>query len=401
MRKSKIIIILGLISIFSVTSTYYLVKPVNADTKNGQPVYRLYNKNNKEHLYSTDLNEAVHLPELAHDWQYESQAWDSPDSGDTVYRVYNPQSGEHLNTKDANEVKVLTTKYKWKNEGRNFYSGNASTGKPVYRLFNPAAGVGAHFVTMDAHEKSVLVTRGWKYEGISFYELPRIDNSPSGTLPLLGFKTVSISGNIDLTGSGTGYQAKFTVNGTGEHAVSFGIQVDTASSFYGGVARGKAVYMSENINNASHVYTAYGYASTGIYQHIEIAYYAQSDTIGFYVNNKLVGTAVSPNFRGSYINTSWGKFLIANVGGSARVRGDKVNAQFQNVETTLKGMTAWNDTSNDWAGLNATWTNRNLDLSDFTVIGTSTLPLNLNWDTYGKAGLPTADGVAQISLWIN
>ncbi|MCL2681135.1 MAG: N-acetylmuramoyl-L-alanine amidase, partial [Streptococcaceae bacterium] len=121
--------------------------------------------------YTTNKVESDNLTSLPHtDWRYEGIAWQAPVSSSTpVYRVYNPKSGEHLNTKDSNEVKVLTSKYGWRNEGTSFFSDTASGARTAYRLFNPAAGVGAHFVTMDAHEKSVLMTKGWKYEGVAWY----------------------------------------------------------------------------------------------------------------------------------------------------------------------------------------------------------------------------------------
>ncbi|MBD5854201.1 GH25 family lysozyme [Lactococcus lactis] len=130
-------------------------------------VYRLYNSNNKEHLYTSDANEKNQLPKLSKDWKYEGIAWYAPTSSTTaVYRVYNSKSGEHLYTKDANEIKVLSSKYGWKKEGTAFYSGGST---PVYRLFNAAAGVGSHFVTNSLTEKNSLVSRGWKYEGVAWY----------------------------------------------------------------------------------------------------------------------------------------------------------------------------------------------------------------------------------------
>ncbi|WP_238582731.1 hypothetical protein [Lactococcus garvieae] len=368
-----------------------------ADLPQSEKTYRLYNKVNMEHLYTSSKHEYDILPQKSKDWIREGQSWASPVQGDTVYRVYNPKSGEHLNTKDSWEVKVLTGKG-WKAEGTAFRSGTTKD-KPVYRLFNPAAGIGAHFVTMDSYEKDSLVKRGWKYEGIAWYALPKDGFRPSLNLPLIGSKTATVSGNVNLQGTGTGYQAKFTINGAGEHAISFGVQVDSGSSFGAGAAANKPIFMSENINGSSHVYTSYGPpASIGQWAKIELAYYEASNAVGFYVNDQLVGTAPAPDFKNNYVITKDGKYLIANVGGSARIRGDSVNAQFTGVQTTEKGMTAWNDFDNDWVGLDATWTNGNLDLSDFTVIGISTLPAGLNWDTYGQAGFPTADGVAQVSM---
>ena len=131
-------------------------------------VYRLYNKRNMEHLYTTDKNEMTTLLKIMNsDWKYEGGAWMSPKTaGASVYRVYNPKSGEHLYTKDGYEAKVLSSKHGWKNEGRKFFSDNS--GISVYRLFNAQAGIGAHFVTRDAYEKKVLTSKGWKYEGIAW-----------------------------------------------------------------------------------------------------------------------------------------------------------------------------------------------------------------------------------------
>lgn len=135
-------------------------------------VYRLYNKKSMEHLYTADAYEYKHLPELSSDWVREGVNFKEYKKSDSttvnVYRVYNPKSGEHLNTTDSNEVKVLTSKG-WQSEGVAFYAPKAD-GKPVYRLFNPKAGIGAHFMTADSYEKSVLTKapKEWKYEGVAW-----------------------------------------------------------------------------------------------------------------------------------------------------------------------------------------------------------------------------------------
>ncbi|MGY3723751.1 MucBP domain-containing protein [Lactococcus garvieae] len=135
-------------------------------------VYRLYNKKSMEHLYTADAYEYKHLPELSSDWVREGINFKEYKKSDsttvTVHRLYNPKSGEHLNTKDSYEVKVLTSKG-WKSEGVAFYAPKAG-GKPVYRLFNPKAGIGAHLMTADSYEKSVLTKapKEWKYEGVAW-----------------------------------------------------------------------------------------------------------------------------------------------------------------------------------------------------------------------------------------
>ncbi|MFK4935467.1 MucBP domain-containing protein [Lactococcus garvieae] len=135
-------------------------------------VYRLYNKKSMEHLYTKDAHEYNNLPKKSSDWVREGANFKAYAKADVttqaVYRVYNPKSGEHLFTTDSNEVKVLTTQCGWKNEGVAWHSPKA--GKEVYRLFNPKAGLGGHFVTADANERKVLTTKPneWKYEGIAW-----------------------------------------------------------------------------------------------------------------------------------------------------------------------------------------------------------------------------------------
>ncbi|EKF51501.1 CHAP domain-containing protein [Lactococcus garvieae] len=146
-------------------------------------VYRLYNKVSKEHLYTASKYEYNTLPTLSSDWVREGinfKEYDTPVSRSiAVNRVYNPRSGEHIYTKDSYEVKVLTSQKGWRSEGVAFYAPRTST-KPVYRLFNAAAGLGAHFVTADNYEKNSLVARNWKYEGVAWYQAVNTGGSGGG-----------------------------------------------------------------------------------------------------------------------------------------------------------------------------------------------------------------------------
>lgn len=158
----------------SVTYIYTADSSVPSD-QGTVPIYRLYNKKSKEHLYTADSYEYKHLPELSKDWIREGvnfKEYKKPVSkSQAVYRVYNPKSGEHLLTKDSYEVKVLKSKG-WRSEGISFYAPQTG-GKAVYRLFNPKAGLGAHHMTADAYEKSVLTKapKEWKYEGVAWYSV--------------------------------------------------------------------------------------------------------------------------------------------------------------------------------------------------------------------------------------
>ncbi|GBG96781.1 acid shock protein [Lactococcus termiticola] len=140
-------------------------------TNSSIPVYRLYNSRNQEHLYTTSTDEVSSLLSIyMSDWKYEGASWMAPKSSATaVFRVYNPKSGEHLYTKDAHEVSVLTSQYHWSSEGTAYYSESATAGRSNFRLYNPKAGIGAHFTTSSSYERDQLMKTGWKYEGIAWY----------------------------------------------------------------------------------------------------------------------------------------------------------------------------------------------------------------------------------------
>ncbi|WP_374285065.1 MucBP domain-containing protein [Lactococcus sp.] len=156
------------------SKTIVLVYTKNSAKQEISNVYRLYNTVSKEHLYTTDSNEYRKLPLISKDWKQEGinfKAYKfSNNNTVNIYRVYNPKSGEHLFTDDFNEVKVLTSKYGWKNENIAFFTPK-SEGKAVYRLFNSKAGVGSHLFTADFYERMILTThpKEWKYEGIAWY----------------------------------------------------------------------------------------------------------------------------------------------------------------------------------------------------------------------------------------
>ena len=87
-----------------------------------------------------------------------------------VYRLYNPNTGEHLFTRDANEMTTLT-RQGWKREAAGDYrTANARLNStiPMYRLYNPL-NPETHFYTTDVREAIALKKIGWKYEGIAYY----------------------------------------------------------------------------------------------------------------------------------------------------------------------------------------------------------------------------------------
>lgn len=129
-------------------------------------IYRLYNPNSGEHLYTPLASERDALTKLG--WKYEKVAWTAPKTSKTpVYRLYNPYSGDHHYTTDAAEATALS-KLGWNNEKICWYSDDNKS-VPVYRLFNPNVTIGTHHYTTDKNEYETLGRMGWKKENIGWY----------------------------------------------------------------------------------------------------------------------------------------------------------------------------------------------------------------------------------------
>lgn len=121
-------------------------------------VYRLYNPNTGEHLFTPTHAEAAHLTGIG--WTYEGVGWLYGDEGPKVMRLYNP-NGEHLLTTSHEEHDKLL-KAGWLCEGESFGQGD---GAPVYRLYSPG---GVHMYTVSENERDTLVKAGWADEGAVF-----------------------------------------------------------------------------------------------------------------------------------------------------------------------------------------------------------------------------------------
>lgn len=138
-----------------------------AETTDNTPIYRLYNPDNGEHLYTTDANERDTLY-ATYGWGYEGVAWYSANEGTPVYRLYNNVLCNHLYTTDLNEIRVLTSmdNTAWTVDNNNeplFYSaGDVS----IYRVYNEGLN-GMHHLTTDRNEYDTLPTYGWTQEGVS------------------------------------------------------------------------------------------------------------------------------------------------------------------------------------------------------------------------------------------
>jgi hypothetical protein len=80
-----------------------------------------------------------------------------------MYRLYNPNSGEHFYTSNVVEKNVLVT-VGWKYEGV-AWTAPSKSATPVYRLYS---GTDHHYTT-SVVERDYLVSVGWTDEGIGWY----------------------------------------------------------------------------------------------------------------------------------------------------------------------------------------------------------------------------------------
>lgn len=157
------------LTIIMVASALVPSSVAKAEVVGSVPIYRLYNPDNGEHLYTTDANERDVLFN-SYGWGYEGVAWYSATSGTPVYRLYNNVLCNHLYTTDLNEITVLTsmenTAWTIDNNAQPLFYSNGVC--PIYRVYN-AELKGMHHLTTDKNEYDVLPTFGWAQEGISLY----------------------------------------------------------------------------------------------------------------------------------------------------------------------------------------------------------------------------------------
>lgn len=131
-------------------------------------VYRLYNTETADHVWTTSLTEYETVAGQG-SWVGEGLKWIAPtQSSRPVYRLYNTSNGLHHFTADSNERSVLLNSPEWVEETSGIYSAEADGGKPLYRLYHPESG--SHLLTTEENEKNELSTNfGWTVETVSVY----------------------------------------------------------------------------------------------------------------------------------------------------------------------------------------------------------------------------------------
>lgn len=139
--------------------------PVKAEEDRTTAVYRLYNSNTGEHLFTTSSSERENL--ICGGWSDEGIGFYVPAEGDDVFRLYNPGTGEHHYTLDSNEKETLQSRG-WRFEGTAFHSDRQKR-LAVYRACNLHAVANNHNYTVSSAEQNQLVSIGWRDEGTSWY----------------------------------------------------------------------------------------------------------------------------------------------------------------------------------------------------------------------------------------
>lgn len=129
------------------------------------PVYRLYNRNNGLHHYTTDKAESDRLVALG--WKYEDVSFTASSKGYPVYRLYNGNDGTHHYTLSEQEAASLE-RAGWDNEGIAWHIPDNGT-VPVYRLYNPNSG--EHLFTTSFSEYASVGNSGWVQESVAWIAL--------------------------------------------------------------------------------------------------------------------------------------------------------------------------------------------------------------------------------------
>ena len=140
-----------------------------ADKVESCVIYRVYNRNTGEHLFTANYKEAEKLTQKS--WVYEGGAFcgfkQEVKGSYPVYRVYNPNAkgGDHHYTKSIGEVNKLV-KLGWKkdNKGKPLFYTKGDV--KVYKLYNKKTG--RHHYTKNSGEYKKLCKNSWIGEGTAW-----------------------------------------------------------------------------------------------------------------------------------------------------------------------------------------------------------------------------------------
>jgi hypothetical protein len=367
---------------------FLIARPQEVKAYGYQPVYRLYNAGNGEHLYTADTNEVKTLSGLG--WSNEGICWYGADGGNAIYRFYLRAGDSHLYTNDPVEIANIK-QYGWVQDG--VVNGNATPifySLPddvansgiktinIYRLVNNVNGL--HLLSASAEECNGLAsmpldpsynrllgikaTTVWSNEGVKVIGrgLGTGNNGDNTTVPAtiepsdgkttgvtieneqIGFER-AIEADVTLNGTGTGSHAKLVLLYGSLQACSFGMQYDTAAgSPYNGTTQFMVENIYDNVAGSGHqYYYRCGETLLGSTHRIMIGYDADSGYVYCYVDGILTLRAYNPGLaQGVSYNPSAAQGgtnypLDCSLEASGRKDGDTFDASFKNVKTKYSG----------------------------------------------------------------
>lgn len=350
---------------------------VFADKAEASTLYRAYNPNTGEHLYTQNHNEIPVI--VSHGWKNEGTAWEAPNNGALVYRMFNPNNGgDHFYTLNSNERDHLK-KVGWRYEGISWHSGGSI---PVYRLYNPNAKSGTHHYTVLTNERDHLKKVGWRYEGVAFYAnghsapsssvKPRhvdvnvtgvggkeqsipgsyrllYSNKPFDQAQLSNVATVDFSADVTLTGNSNDYETQFVIAGNGEGSGQVGVELHYQAGSDANFAQGRI--NTTNINFPAGAGTAgqqYYSVNTnaprvakGQQVYLQVKYFA-SGYMQTIVGGKLVG-----QYKTKLVPGSNAYILHDSTRGTVKIRNLKVLKN--GIDVTREGQVPFKATSFDFS----------------------------------------------------
>ena len=153
----------------------FTVNISNVQMVESVPIYRVYNPNSTERVWTSKKGEYDKLGKIG--WKQEGiafYAYDKPVVGGTpIYRIFNPKhpGGDHHYTKSVGEArKRVAEGWKWDFGGNPVFCAPSDGEITVYKLYDRGRTY-RHIYTASSAENNSYGKKGWIQEGIAWYSV--------------------------------------------------------------------------------------------------------------------------------------------------------------------------------------------------------------------------------------